>query len=145
PSGPGAPIGDFTGPPMSGAPAGAPDPCGPPGRFWVNAEHLLWFIREGRVPPLVSVGPVASGAILVRGASVVFGPGSDLDNPTRPGGRFAAGLWLNEEQTWGIEAGYFFLGHSGKDFSLAGTGAPGTSVIGRPFFNPITGAEDAAV
>jgi hypothetical protein len=52
-------------------------------------------------------------------------------------------MWLNEEQTWGIEGGYFFLASRGNNFSLAGDGSPGSQAIGRPFFNPLTGGEDA--
>jgi hypothetical protein len=138
---PGAALGDFSGSALSGVPT----PGGPPGCFWVNAEYLLWFIKDGHVPPLVSVGPASSGAILGRGATSVFGPGSDIDGSIRSGGRFTAGRWLDEDQTWGLEAGYFFLGSSGKNFSLAGDGSPGSPAIGRPFFNPIPGAEDAEI
>ena len=164
PAGPGTPV---AGPASAGSPASAscvagpvtaPDssawtvtvscntpstPCGPPGRFWVNAEYLLWYIKDGHVPPLVSVGPASSGAILDRGATSVFGPGSNINGSARSGARFAAGLWLDEDQTIGLEGSYFFLPSTGKNFSLAGDGRPGSPAIGRPFFNPITMAQDA--
>jgi hypothetical protein len=100
-------------------------------------------MKNGHVPPLVSVGPASSGAILGRGATTVFGPDSDLVGSVRSGARFTAGLWLNEEQTWGLEGSYFFLPSSNKNFSLGGDGSPGSLAIGRPFFNPIRMAEDA--
>src|SRR5262245_14728358 len=31
--------------------------CGPPGRCWVSAEYLLWWIRSANTPPLVTTSP----------------------------------------------------------------------------------------
>jgi hypothetical protein len=79
------------------------------------------------------------------GAISVFGPGSNVTGSSRSGARLTAGVWLDEDQDWGLEAGYFFLGSLGRKFNLAGDGSPGSQVIGRPFFNPLTMAEDAEV
>jgi hypothetical protein len=89
------------------------------------------------------VGPASSGGILDRGATSVFGPDAFSGGTPRSGGRFTAGLWLNDEQTWGLEGGYFFLPSRGSNFSLAGDGNPGSQAIGRPFVNALTMAEDA--
>ena len=40
------------------------DVCGPPGRFWVSAEYLLWWTKSDHAPPLVTVGPPESFGIL---------------------------------------------------------------------------------
>src|SRR5262249_24527877 len=116
--------------------------CGPSERFWVRAEYLLWWIKDGNVPPLVSSGPPQSGAILGRpGVTTLLGGGIDQDSFS--GARITAGLWLDCERTIGLEGGVSFLGTHAADFTLPGTGAPGSPALGRPFFNPLTGAEDS--
>jgi hypothetical protein len=130
-------------------------PCAPqaaPGQFasgdqsagyWVQAEYLLWFLKGPQVPPLVSTGSAASQGSLDRGAVSVFGGPSAFDNDYRSGGRFRVGAWLDDEDLTGIELGYFFLAPGGKNFSLSGDGSAGSQVVGRPFYNPILGREDA--
>jgi hypothetical protein len=116
------------------------EPGAAPSRLWGSAEALLWWIRDTHTPPLVSVGPPGSGAILGQGGQTVFG--GSVDNEERLGGRFTVGAWLNCEGTCGIEGSYFFLGSRGVDFTTGTNGGPGTPVIGRPFFNALTNAED---
>jgi hypothetical protein len=114
--------------------------CGPRGRFWVDAELLLWWTKRDRVPPLVTTGPPAAAGVLGAAGTTVLFDGSGLGDGLRVGGRFMAGYWLNECQTIGIEAGYFFLGSHSDTFSATSPGAP---VIARPFFNTATGLEDS--
>jgi hypothetical protein len=121
---------------------GCKEKCGPPGRIWGRAEYLLWSTREMNLPPLVTTGPAsATGPILgAPGTTVLFGGDEVGDDFWRSGGRFTLGFWLNECQTKGIEASYFFLGSPANDFNAGSTGAPGTAIIGRPFFDTSTGA-----
>jgi hypothetical protein len=118
----------------------SPEPAPAPSRLWANAEALYWWIKDSNTPPLISVGPPGSGAALGRGGQTVFG--GSIDNEGRWGGLFTVGSWLNCEGTCGIEASYLFLGSRGVHFITGSNGAAGTPVIGRPFFNPIAGAED---
>src|SRR5262249_36546591 len=120
---------------------GGHGPCPPAGRFWASGEYLLWWIRDSHLPPLVTAGPPASGGILGHPDTVVLF-GGPTDNEERSGGRFRAGYWLDGQQTFGVEGGYFFLGSRSVNFTAGGPGA-GSAVISRPFFNAITGAEDA--
>jgi hypothetical protein len=120
--------------------------CGPPGRFWLSADYLLWWIKDGHVPPLVTTSPASSGGILTNAGTVtLFGPDSSINGPVNSGGQFTAGCWFNEERTLGLEAGYFFLGSRGRNFAASGTGDPGTPTLARPFFNANTGMEDAEI
>ena len=120
-----------------------PEPCGPDGRFWVSAEYLLWWIKDGHVPPLLTAGTPQSAGILGRpGTQVLFG-GNGIDQDAFSGGRFTAGLWLDCDRTVGIEGSYFFLASRSADFAAAGSAAPGSQVLARPFFNPVTGAQDS--
>lgn len=118
--------------------------CGPAGRIWVSAEYLLWWIKDANLPPLVTTGPVTAlspGAIGSPGFGQLFG--GTPDNGTFSGGRVTAGFWLNDCQTRGIEASYFFLGSRSNTFSAASTGAPGSLVLARPFFDVSTGLQNS--
>jgi hypothetical protein len=73
---------------------------------------------------------------------VLFG-GRDVDNEERSGGRFTAGFWLDDCHTVGVEGSYFFLGSRAVQFGAAGTGAPGSAVIARPFFDTSLNQENS--
>ena len=112
-----------------------------PTRFWGDTVFLLGWIKNSHTPPLVSSGPAGSGAILDRGGITLFG--GSVDNEARYGGRFELGYWLDDEQSVGVEAVYFFLASRTNHFGDGSNGAPGTPVIGRPFFNVNSHAQDA--
>jgi hypothetical protein len=118
----------------------------PPDCFWVRGEYLLWWIKNSQIPPLITTG--AAGATALPGVlgqsdtSVLFG-GSGVDNQTREGARVSAGFWLNDSHTVGIEGGYFFLGSRAVRFDDSSTGALGSPVIARPFFDVISGIQNA--
>jgi hypothetical protein len=115
--------------------------CGPPGRVWASAEYLLWWTKGDHLPPLVTTGPLTSpipGAIGDPATTTLFGGNAGNSAPVS-GGRFAVGVWLNCGQTKGIEAGYFFLGDHSNNFTATSTGAAGSIVLARPFFDASTG------
>jgi hypothetical protein len=117
--------------------------CGPAGHFWVSAEYLLWWIKDSRLPPLVTTSPPGSGGVLGQpGTTVLFG-GSNLDHEARSGGRFIFGFWLDKGQTIGLESEYFFLSSRSNNFTAGGTGAPGSPVLARPVFDVLAGRENA--
>jgi hypothetical protein len=96
-----------------------------------------------KVPPLVTTGPLsATGPTLgAPGTTVLFG-GDGVDGDfLRSGGRFTAGFWLDECHTMGIEASYFFLGSRSTNFDASASGAPGSALLGRPFFDTSTGTQ----
>lgn len=90
---------------------------------WFTAEALLWWIKNHPVQaPLVSFGAVnPDGGFLAT--DVALG-GGNLEAGVRLGGRFTLGGWVNDEQTIGAEASYFFLGPHDDSDSIASTGAP---------------------
>jgi Putative beta barrel porin-7 (BBP7) len=122
--------------------------CGPPGRIWVSAEYLLWWVKDSRLPPLATTGPAIftqsslPGALGGLGTAGLFG-GDGLDRDPFSGGRFTAGYWFNCAQTKGIEASYFFLGSRSNDFGATSSGAPGSSVLARPFFDVSSGLQNS--
>ena len=105
----------------------------PPGGnfFWARADYLLWWIKNSSVPALVTTGSptdINPGALGQPGTSVLFG--GNINNQVRSGGRFSFGLWFNDENTLGIEGGYFFLGQRSvrfNDSSAGGGSSPGPS------------------
>src|SRR5204863_9357021 len=118
-------------------PCGSEEGGGHDGRVWARAEYLLWWIKDGHAPPLVTTGSpaeVPTGAF-GQANTRILDDGSDLSRGTYSGGRFTLGLWLNECQTLGVEAGYFFLGSRTNHFGLGSTGTSSPGVIARPFFN----------
>jgi hypothetical protein len=110
-------------------------------RLWCSAEFLLWWIKQGQVPPLATVGTLDSLGALGPGTATLFG--GDLNYGERLGGRFTIGYWLDACQTRGIEASYFYLGGPSDNFSFSSTDLPDSLVLARPFFNVITGLEDS--
>jgi hypothetical protein len=120
--------------------------CGPPSCFWVRAEYLLWWIKDSQVPPLVTTGvpfaTVLPGVLGQADTTVLFG-GNDVENQLRSGGRLTGGFWLNNCRTIGLEANYFFLGSRSVRFDDASNGAPGSALIAQPFFDVISGLQNA--
>lgn len=122
------------------------EPCCicPPGRIWARGEAILWWMEGQSVPPLVTTSPAGTpiaqaGVLGTPGTQVLFG-GSNLNDDMRVGGRFQVGAWLDECQTIGIQAGGFFLGDNGDDFTA---GSDGSVIISRPFFDPSIPAQNA--
>jgi hypothetical protein len=72
------------------------------------------------------------------GTETVFG--GNIDNDVRQGGRFRAGLWLDDCHSLGVETTFFFLAERTIGFTAGSDFAP---VVARPFLNVRTGAEDA--
>lgn len=117
--------------------------CGPAGRFWVNAEYLLWWTKGNNLPPIVTSSPAGTprdqaGVLGAPGTVVLFG--GDVNDELRSGFRLRAGFWLDCCQTSGFEGSYFFLGDSSDGFDKTNAGS---GVISRPFVNAVTGAQDA--
>ncbi len=122
------------------------DSWGASGLVWVGAEYLLWGMKNAPAPALVTAGPPGSAGILGQpGTVTLFGPGSDLTGSLRSGARFTAGFWCDDDQTFGLEGSYFFLAAQTRAFDAGGTGAPGSLVVARPFFNALTGRADSEV
>ncbi|HXG10886.1 MAG TPA: BBP7 family outer membrane beta-barrel protein [Gemmataceae bacterium] len=120
----------------------APPPGRVPGRLYGGAEYLLWWIKDGSVPPLVTTSPVASqGIIGLPGTVVLFG-GSDVDTDEFSGGRFTVGYWLDACRMRALEGTFFFLGQRDVNFAAGSEAFP---LLARPFFAENLGTEFAQV
>ncbi len=119
------------------------DPCGPPGRLWIDAGYWYGTITGQNVPPLVSAAPpgtprAQAGALGQPNTTVLYPTGKVNDN-WRSGFYLNTGLWFDKCQTCGIEGNLFFLGTS-RERSVSGS--DGTNIVTRPFFNTQNGMPD---
>jgi hypothetical protein len=115
-----------------------------PPRLWARAEFLVWWIRPANFPPLVTTGPFSElrpGALDSLDTQVLFGQ-SGMDYQHRAGGRFTIGGWLDESETWSMEASYFFL--SGRALGHAFE-SPGAPLLATPFINALTNTPDSSL
>ncbi len=110
---------------------------------WASFEYLSWNQRGMSLPPLVTRSDTgttrANAGVLGPNSTVLFGGKSVLDNGFN-GGRLQFGFWLDKCHLWGIGAEYFELSQGSESFSQNSTGNP---ILGRPFFNVLTGKDDA--
>jgi hypothetical protein len=111
-----------------------------PGRNWVRADYLLWWVKDGPVPvPLATQGGTfaAGRAVGTPGAAVVLGD-SSLDYGTFSGVRFGGGRWLGEDRTFAVEANALFLEDRGTGQAVR-SDAGGSPTLSRPFVDAQTG------
>ena len=125
------------------------DPCEPHDNKycyggWVGAEWLHWQLDGNRLPPLVTSGPattpLADVAQLDDPDTQILSGDETVNDGWRNGFRLSGGVWLNCCHTWGIGGDYFNIGND--DYNFLGQPDPNL-IIGRPFFNTETGADDA--
>src|SRR5262249_37938630 len=125
-------------PPLPPAPPPAPPPASArkekdcePARchIWASGETLLWWVRDGSTPTLLTAAPVSGGGIPGPG-SPVFGGGSDLDYGMLVGARASAGL-SNAAGNLGAEVSGLYLGRGSADFA-AGSRPSGSPAPARP-------------
>jgi Putative beta barrel porin-7 (BBP7) len=134
-----------------------------PSRIWGSSDLLMWHMKGINTPPLVVTGTAAVVGPTVSISPIPTAPGfiglqtftsttvpTTLDNSTHvlspnqldqgnhTGGRFFIGGWLDDEHTFGIEGGYFFLGNRGRTFSVNSDQFPSLAI---PFRDAITGQE----
>jgi hypothetical protein len=116
-----------------------------PDRLHVDVEYILWWLREGRVPALLTTSSPASAGILGRPDTRVLYGDDRLE--TRHGDRFngvriSLDYWLNECETLGIEGSAFFLERDSTHFKAV---SDGSTVLARPFVNALDGGQASEV
>jgi hypothetical protein len=123
----------------------SPEACGDgdaqarPFGFRGAGEYLLWWFKNGRVPPLVTAG--GDGKLGSPGTRVLV-DNLDFDNDVRQGGRFALAYQFESIPCFGVEANYFFLADGRSDVRFSSDGNP---VLAQPFLNIVTGLPDANI
>jgi hypothetical protein len=112
------------------------DPGAAAPRFLVGAEYLLWWLREGRLPPTLTTSSPASRGLLGQPDTQTLYGGDRL--PTRHGDRFngvraTLGYWFDDGQACGIEASAFFLERDSTHFKATSNGS---TLLARVYENP---------
>lgn len=115
-------------------------------RGWIRGEYLLWGISDQNLPPLLTLGTVSdrvAGAIGQPGTEVLFGERQGEDE-IRSGFRIAAGIWLPRRCNWGLDMSFFMLAPRTNHYERS-SDAFGSPFLARPYFNPLTNAEDRQI
>ena len=117
--------------------------------YWVRAEYLSWRAKGNDLPPLLTTSPVGTpqgvaGELGQPTTSVLFGD-TGVDDEYRSGARIALGFWVTEGEFTGWEVEYSALTDAGTDFNIQSTfsDGPNDRILARPFFNVLTGQQDA--
>ncbi len=111
---------------------------------WVAVDYLNWRQKGMFLPPLVTtstnnnVGRDAAGVLGVDSTQILFGNERVLDGSFN-GLRLNFGFWLDGCRTWGIGADMFDLEEESLVFSRTSSGAAGSQILARPFFNVAAG------
>lgn len=108
--------------------------CVKPRHCYISAEYLLWSIKDGVAPALITTGPAAlppaqQGVIGVPGTAVLAN--GTLDHEMFSGGRFTLGWWFDPCKQCAVEGRFFFLGRRSAQQFADGNSFP---VVARPFF-----------
>lgn len=106
---------------------------------YVEASYLLMFLNAGTIPiPLATGGP-SLGVIGRPGTTVLLG-NNTMEYDTASGLKLAAGGWYGGSRL-GFEASGMYIGEVNSTDVLNA----GSIVLARPFFDPVTRAENARI
>jgi hypothetical protein len=114
--------------------------AGPP--WSCEAELLVWWLRNGRIPPMLTTGPAASQGILDRPGVVVVYGNEKLDVNRHLGGRFTLTGWLDDDHSLGFQARGFVIERNSRTFKLS---SDGSLLLARPYFDVATGTHASQV
>ena len=93
------------------------------------------------VPALATTGPETDpvpAALDQPNTQILFG-NTGLNDEARSGGRFTLGMWCDPCRINSVEVAYLGLGNETETFAAS---SDTCAVLGRPFFNTQTTAED---
>ncbi|HLN30905.1 MAG TPA: BBP7 family outer membrane beta-barrel protein [Gemmataceae bacterium] len=112
--------------------------------FWFSGEYLLWWVKGGQLPPLVTTSPAGTprdmaGVLGQPGTQVLFGGNATQSEPFS-GGRFNFGFWFDRDQIIGLETSTFFLGERSMNFAASSFGSP---ILARPFYDVVAGQQSS--
>lgn len=125
-------------PPLFGDQMVCPTPGCDSSLWYGSLEGLAWWIKSYNTPPLVTVGPVGSGATLnTPGVNIAYGLNSVDTNP-RYGARLTLGRWLTP--CWAVELSGFYVRPTTGIFDLS-SAQVGNADLARPFTSLNRGGE----
>ncbi|OUT61106.1 MAG: hypothetical protein CBB71_05630 [Rhodopirellula sp. TMED11] len=111
---------------------------------WFKLEGLAMKVDGMGMPPLVTSSPSGTaqadaGVLGLPTTTILVGNHEEFDNGF-DGARIDLGFWFDRCHTWGMGMDMFRLSEASHRESFTSTGNP---ILARPFFNILTGNEDA--
>jgi len=105
-------------------------------RVYGGAEYLHWWLREARLPDLLTTSSPSAGGVLGTGdTSVLFGGDRSAGNTQFNGARVTLGYWFALGR-FGIEGDLLFLPSVNSTFTAASNGS---TLLALPYTNAVTG------
>jgi hypothetical protein len=114
-------------------------------RLYFGAEYVLWLLREGHIPPILTTSsPASAGLLTASDTRILYG---DDRIETRHGDRFnglrfTLGYWLTESPLLGIEGEFFFLERDSTHFKATSNGS---ELLAFPYTSATTGLPASAI
>lgn len=113
---------------------------GNPSKYYGGADLILWWMKGQALPALVTSSPSGTpsnqaGVPGTPGFSTLYGL-SNVNNSLRSGGKFNAGVWVDEENNLGFEADFLFLESKASRYLAESGGDP---ILARPFTDAQSG------
>ena len=132
-------------PPLGPSPGG-PAPLRPVSscccrsRCWIDADYLLWWMKDGHVPgALLPEGPLPHGLSPGVFTGLTRRMAEGFDQGLISGGRVTVGYWLDPDQLLSLEAGGFLLEQSSIG---AGLPADAATLLALATLSPGRGRRD---
>jgi hypothetical protein len=105
-------------------------------RWLVDVDYVLWWLREGRLPPTLTTSSESSRGLLGQPDTRTLYGGDRLE--TRHGDRFngleaSLAYWLDDARDIGVEATAFFLERDSTHFKAI---SDGSTLLARSYENP---------
>lgn len=110
--------------------AGPPIEVPPGPRVWFDFDYIMWRVKGGLMPALVTASPAGLPLPTVGSANMVND--NRINGDVREGYRLGAGYWLDKPDGTGVEVSYICFSHA--DDVATYTGNSGI-FLSRPFWD----------
>ena len=109
------------------------------GRSWIGVDYLMSWFKNAPVPgPLVTTSNAADGGVVGRPSTQVLFGSEPLNAGLQSGVQLNLGLWLDHNETIGLDAsGFFFAARHYTNFS-SGTSSS-NQILAVPYTDPVNG------
>ncbi len=114
-----------------------------PSHGWASVEYLMWYQSGMETPALVTTSPnptAQAQAGVLPLATTLYGGSNDILSDRLNGMRVRFGWWFVNNPNVGVEGEYVGTAEEIENFDRNSTGNP---ILARPFYNVLTGREDA--
>ncbi len=114
------------------------------GVWYADFDLLLWWRSGQDIPALVTTSTdgtaQADAGVLGLPTTTVLLGNQEISDGNRVGGRVSVGTWFDPCQVNGVLARFYSLADDHATYGYSSSDYP---ILGRPFFNVTTSAEDA--